>query len=69
MFADFTFNGVGNDEYGVICVAFDAQVKNNYSGQKTELKTELSGNGREFEIYDQKYSEPKIGRASCRERV
>lgn len=58
MFADFTFDGHGNDEYGVICVAFDAQVKNNYSGQKTELKTDISGSGREFEIYDQKYSEP-----------
>lgn len=58
MLSDFTFNGVGNDEYGVICVAFDAQTKNNYSGQKTDLKTELSGDGRRFEIYDQKYSEP-----------
>lgn len=58
MFADFSFNGVGNDEYGVMCVSFESSSKQTYSGQTTKLNTQLAGDGREFEIYDQKYSEP-----------
>lgn len=58
MYADFSFNGVGNDEYGVICVSFETSGKQTYSGQTTKINSQLSGDGREFELYDQKYSEP-----------
>lgn len=58
MYADFSFNGIGNDEYGVMCVSFESPGRKIYSGQTTQLNTQLSGDGREFEIYDQKYSEP-----------
>lgn len=58
MYSNFTFNGFGNDEFGVVCVGFDFASPTTYAGQTTKLTTELSSLGREFEIVDQPYSEP-----------
>lgn len=58
MYSDFSFNGVGNNEYGVMCVSFESSGKQTYSGQTTKISSQLSGDGREFELYDQRYSEP-----------
>lgn len=58
MFSDFTFNGKGNDEFGIMCVSMYDSGKTQYSGQTTKLITEIAGKGLEFQIVDQKYEKP-----------
>lgn len=58
IFSNFSYNGVGNDEFGLVCCSFESSAKNVYDGTKTKLNTDISGDGKTFEIYDNKYSEP-----------
>lgn len=60
MYDEFTFAGIGSLEYAVICASFESSAKSTYESQTSKLSTDLAGNGIDFEIYDQKYSEPIV---------
>lgn len=58
MIERFVFDGVTNDEYGIICVTFEPSSLTKTDSQISDIETEKSVKGDVFHIISQEYSEP-----------